>query len=95
MGAQINPPSGLGPYCFRIHGQIYHRTSTLHSQPNKPRKFSQLYILDPDEATEQRMLLTGNSGCNSELMRTLSTFMVNNNSLAEAFRMLYEVELEV
>ncbi|GFX54329.1 helitron_like_N domain-containing protein [Trichonephila clavipes] len=30
MGAQIVPPAGRGAYCFRIHGQIYHRTSHLH-----------------------------------------------------------------
>ncbi|GBO16349.1 hypothetical protein AVEN_61507-1 [Araneus ventricosus] len=30
MGAQIVPSTGRGAYCFRIHGQIYHRTSHLH-----------------------------------------------------------------
>ncbi|GBM83328.1 hypothetical protein AVEN_184159-1 [Araneus ventricosus] len=30
MGAQIVPSTGRGAYCFRIHGQIYHRTSCLH-----------------------------------------------------------------
>ncbi|GBM39902.1 hypothetical protein AVEN_250223-1 [Araneus ventricosus] len=30
MGAQIVPSAGRGAYCFRIHGQIYHRTSRLH-----------------------------------------------------------------
>ncbi|GBN05996.1 hypothetical protein AVEN_255998-1 [Araneus ventricosus] len=30
MGAQIVPSTGRGEYCFRIHGQIYHRTSHLH-----------------------------------------------------------------
>ncbi|GFW26903.1 ATP-dependent DNA helicase [Trichonephila clavipes] len=30
MGAQIVLPAGRGAYCFRIHGQIYHRTSHLH-----------------------------------------------------------------
>lgn len=26
MGANIATPPGYGPYCFRINGQIYHRT---------------------------------------------------------------------
>ncbi|GBM99423.1 Nose resistant to fluoxetine protein 6 [Araneus ventricosus] len=30
MGAQIVPSTWRGAYCFRIHGQIYHRTSHLH-----------------------------------------------------------------
>lgn len=25
FGAQASPPPGVGPYCFRIHGQTYHR----------------------------------------------------------------------
>ncbi|GBN66414.1 hypothetical protein AVEN_231727-1 [Araneus ventricosus] len=29
-GAQIVPSTGRGAYCFRIHGQIYHRISHLH-----------------------------------------------------------------
>ncbi|GBM46330.1 hypothetical protein AVEN_195279-1 [Araneus ventricosus] len=31
MSAQIVPSTGRGAYCFRIHGQIYHRTSHLHA----------------------------------------------------------------
>ncbi|GBO05696.1 hypothetical protein AVEN_195053-1 [Araneus ventricosus] len=27
MGAQIKPPRGIGPYCYRLHGQVYHRVS--------------------------------------------------------------------
>ncbi|GBM21908.1 hypothetical protein AVEN_11308-1 [Araneus ventricosus] len=30
MGAQIVPSTKRGAYCFRIHGQIYHRTSHPH-----------------------------------------------------------------
>ncbi|GBM29649.1 hypothetical protein AVEN_125296-1 [Araneus ventricosus] len=36
MGAQIKPPPGTGPYCYRIHGQIYHVVSPLYSNNNKP-----------------------------------------------------------
>ncbi|GBN95692.1 hypothetical protein AVEN_35179-1 [Araneus ventricosus] len=25
MGAQIKLPRGTGPYCYRLHGQVYHR----------------------------------------------------------------------
>ncbi|GBO30806.1 hypothetical protein AVEN_56974-1 [Araneus ventricosus] len=30
IGAQIVPSTERGAYCFRIHGQIYHRTFHLH-----------------------------------------------------------------
>ena len=94
MGAQIKPPSGSGPYCFRIHGQIYHRASTLHPPPNEKRQFAQLYILDPDEATEQRMAILANQNCDQALMAYLGNFILDNNPLAQAYRMLYEVEME-
>ena len=30
FGAQMEPPSGRGPYCLRVHGQTYHRSGTLY-----------------------------------------------------------------
>ncbi|CAF3164760.1 unnamed protein product [Rotaria sp. Silwood2] len=46
MGAQIDLSQGYGPYCFRIHGQIYHRIGPLHPDPGLRPQFGQLYILD-------------------------------------------------
>ncbi|XP_021961437.1 uncharacterized protein LOC110857104 [Folsomia candida] len=94
MGANIAPPPGYGPYCFRINGQIYHRTGSLHPTNGDQRKFAQLYILDPDEACDQRMMIRENAHCNAEIMRELSSFMAQNNPFAKAFKMLYEVEKE-
>ncbi|GBM58541.1 hypothetical protein AVEN_268613-1 [Araneus ventricosus] len=31
MGVEIKAPPGTGPYCFHIHGQIYHMVSPLDS----------------------------------------------------------------
>jgi hypothetical protein len=94
MGANIAPPPGYGPYCFRINGQIYHRSGALHPENDDQRKFAQLYILDPDEATEQRMQITENSRCHRTLMQSLSEFMAENNPFAEACKMMFEVEKE-
>ncbi|GFU72650.1 helitron_like_N domain-containing protein [Trichonephila clavipes] len=46
MGAQIVPPAGRGACCFRIHGQIYHRTSHLHPAQAGEKNFAQFYVLD-------------------------------------------------
>ncbi|XP_051782594.1 LOW QUALITY PROTEIN: uncharacterized protein LOC127527552 [Erpetoichthys calabaricus] len=94
MGANITPPPGYGPCCFRIHGSICHRAGTLHPQQDQNRQFAQLYILDPSEAAEQGMQISANSGINTELMHTLSTFMAQFNPFAEACKMLYQVEKE-
>jgi hypothetical protein len=94
MGANIAPPPGYGPYCFRINGQIYHRSGALHPANGDQRKFAQLYILDPEEAGNQRMQLRENAQCNDILMKELSLFMATENPFAKACKMLSEVEQE-
>ena len=69
LGANIAPPPGYGPYCFRINGQIYHRSGALHPSNDDQRQFAQLYILDPEEAANQRMQMNTNAQCNPQLMQ--------------------------
>ncbi|CAL8069739.1 unnamed protein product [Orchesella dallaii] len=92
-GAMVKPPPGHGPYCFRVCGQIAHRTGTLHPIENEARRFSQLYILDPDEAAYQRMSLPENQACKNHLMQRIGE-IINNNPFARSIKMLHEVEKE-
>lgn len=94
MGAQMAPPPGYGPYCFRINGAIYHRAGALHPEDGESRKYAQLYILDSEEAAAQRLQLHENQRCHPHLMRTLSAWMATHNSFADACKMLYEVQQE-
>jgi len=57
MGSNIDHKvAGGGPYCFRIHGQIYRRTSTSVVPPEgQTPKYAQLYILDAELPIGQRM----------------------------------------
>ena len=50
LGAQIEQPARFGPYCFRIHGQIYHRSGTLHPPDGKQPTYGQVYILEGEQA---------------------------------------------
>ena len=54
MGAKIVQPNGRGPYTFRVHGQIYHRTSHMHPNDDQDRQFAQLYVIDSEQATDIR-----------------------------------------
>ncbi|XP_035205703.1 uncharacterized protein LOC118180745, partial [Stegodyphus dumicola] len=94
LGANIEMPSGSGPYCFRIHGAIYHRTSHLHPPHPGQEQYAQLYILDSDQALRQRMNIFGNVALNAELLRQLDTVLRNVNPYAEAYKMLKEFEEE-
>ena len=92
MGAQIVSPRGGGPYCFRIHGQVYHSIGPLHPSGGQPRQFGQLYILDTAEATEQRLRLSPNHQCDPALMERLTALMSQLNPYARLFKMMYELE---
>ena len=42
-----------GRYCFKMQGQIYHKTTQLHPSEGQEKKIGQLYILDTTQAVEQ------------------------------------------
>ncbi|CAF3550738.1 unnamed protein product [Rotaria sp. Silwood1] len=63
MGAQIDFPQGFGPYCFRIHGQIYHRIGPLHPDPDQRAQFGPFYILDSFVALKERIVNAANENC--------------------------------
>jgi hypothetical protein len=46
FGAKIVQSRGYGPYCFKIHNQIYYQTIGIHSNPPISPKYCQLYILE-------------------------------------------------
>jgi len=94
MGAQVVPPPGNGPYCYRIHGQIYHLTGPLHPRQGDEPQYSQLYILDAAEAVNARIGQRANNGCFPPLMNELGILMQNVNPFAEAYKMMREFEIQ-
>ncbi|CAF4797531.1 unnamed protein product, partial [Rotaria sp. Silwood2] len=94
MGAQIDLPQGYGPYCFRIHRQIYHRIGPLHPEPDQRAQFGQLYFLDSSLALKERMGNAANENCNEATMRKLGSIMKSISPFAAAFKIMQEVEEE-
>ncbi|KAL6740116.1 hypothetical protein Aduo_013503 [Ancylostoma duodenale] len=92
MGAQVDVPRGRGPYCYRIHGQVYHRIGTLHPNQGEPRQFGQIYILDTEQAAQERLGNVQNVNCDSSLMFFLSEWYAHNNIYAQSFKMMNEIE---
>ncbi|GBO28224.1 hypothetical protein AVEN_61783-1 [Araneus ventricosus] len=72
MGAEIKAPLGTCPYCFHIHGQIYHMVSPLCSNESNRHGYGQLYISDSSEARNRRME-TYNQACLHSVMEKLDT----------------------
>jgi flagellar biosynthesis GTPase FlhF len=94
MGAQIDLPQGFGPYCFRIHEQIYHRIGSLHPDPGQRAQFGLLYILDSSLTLKERIENAANENCNETTMRKLGDIIKNISPFAAAFKMMHEVEQE-
>ena len=90
MGAMMAPPPGRGPYCFRIHGQVYHRTGTLHPEQSKQPQFGQLYILDGHEATSTR--LNQHPQCDENTMTQIQDVLTEHSPYVAAYRHMHQVE---
>lgn len=87
---------GGGPYCFRIHGQIYTRfNNAAHPSGDKPPSYGQLYLVDTEDATRYRSAVPANKGTNAELLKLLDEVVRSNSPHAAAYKMMQDVEKEV
>ncbi|PIO60099.1 hypothetical protein TELCIR_18410 [Teladorsagia circumcincta] len=86
IGAQLDTPR-QGPYCFRIHGQIYHKIGPARPEGGQPPRYGQVYILDTAMAAEERAGNPANIHCNPALIRSLSVLLHEINRFAQAYKM--------
>jgi hypothetical protein len=94
FGAKMVSFHGNGPYCFKIHGQIYHRAGSLHPQDDQSPVYSQLYIIEGDQAVEARLNNRQNSECLPDVMRLLTVTLNEVNPYAAAYKHMQQVEAE-
>lgn len=94
MGAKTAPPPGNGPYCFRIHGAVHHRSGLLHPDPSEdtPRKFCQIYILEGDGALQAR--LNNNTETDPNLMFELQNIVETCSPYSNVYKRLHDIERE-
>ncbi|XP_057376187.1 uncharacterized protein LOC130697273 [Daphnia carinata] len=90
LGANISSPTGRGPYCFRIHGQVYHNTTTVGPNTNNP-KYADLYFIDAAQASEFRSSFSSNAGCCRNLMEELDAMLREKNPYAAIYKMMRQV----
>ena len=94
MGAQVDESviRRSGPYCYRIHGQIYHATSALHPREGESHKFAQLYILDSAQALHERMNNPANSRCMTVVMENLQNLLCQVNPFSREYNNMMTFE---
>ncbi|GBL83774.1 hypothetical protein AVEN_132666-1 [Araneus ventricosus] len=92
MGAQIKPPRGTGPYCYRLHGQVYHRVSPLYASDQHKESYEQLYVFDSSEATEKR--LSNNQNCLHHVFEKLDLKLREINPFAQSYLQMHRLVQE-
>ena len=92
LGAQVETITN-GPYCLKIHGQVYHTTYNVNNvDENKPRKYAQLYVIDTDQANDIRTRNGANAACDFSVMSNLDRLIRSVNPYAQAYYNMAEVE---
>ena len=92
FGAHVSTLHGRGPSTFRIHGQIYHRTGSLHPAEGEAPTYSQLYIIEGSEATRYRLERPENNVCRQDTIELLTNVINRLSPYARAYQHMYEVE---
>ncbi len=67
MNCKLINLESSGPFCFKIHDQIYHQISSIHPNENEKPKFCQLYFLDTETALRERLNNVQNVNCDPEV----------------------------
>jgi hypothetical protein len=80
MGASMSSPPGHGPYCFRIHRQVYQNTAAVGATDNP--KYADLYFMDAVQTSSYRANVKANGGCCRDLMEELNEMFRENNPYA-------------
>ena len=94
MGATLRPPPGRGPPCFRISGQIFHRSGCLHPPVNVEPSFSQLFILETADAINIRLNNPANNDCLEELFVLINNVMQQISPFFMAHKNMHEIEIK-
>ncbi|KAH6871015.1 hypothetical protein BKA70DRAFT_1451538 [Coprinopsis sp. MPI-PUGE-AT-0042] len=77
------------PPVFRISGELCHRISAMVPLPGITPTYSQLYVLDPDTALEQR--IKNNIDLNRTVMADLQGALYQHHQYVPVYRQAFEI----
>ena len=91
MGASIVTPPNRGPYCFRLHGQVYRNTCPVGAPNTTNPRYAQLYFIDSEQATEIRSSIGMNSLYDRALMGALDHLLRDINPFSHIYKTMNHV----
>uniref|UniRef100_A0A183GJT5 Helitron_like_N domain-containing protein n=1 Tax=Heligmosomoides polygyrus TaxID=6339 RepID=A0A183GJT5_HELPZ len=92
--AQLENSSGGGPYCFRVHGQIYHRIGALRPLAGNPPQCAQVLIMDTEEAAAELAGRDVNRECDRATFAVLYQLLQTVDPYVQAYQLMDEVARE-
>ena len=87
----LNEHAGRGPRVVTIHGQSYHLTAAQEAAQGQLPQYAQLYILDTNEAVQQRVNDPRNQNLLPNVIQLLQDELMAVNPYARQYRNMGEV----
>ncbi|XP_003739875.1 uncharacterized protein LOC100902110 [Galendromus occidentalis] len=91
MTAKLETPRGFGPYCFRVHGQVYHTFGGLYPLEGEPPLCAQVLIMDTELAAQELAGRPVNTSCRENIFSLLHNLLTNTNPYVQAVRLMADV----
>jgi hypothetical protein len=87
FGAKVDESvtRGIGPYSFRIQGELYHKIGSMCPVEGQHPQFTQLYIYDTEDEHQNRHVVM--PSLDPTTLDRLLTMMYNINPYVEVFKM--------
>jgi hypothetical protein len=82
---------GAGPYVFKIHGKLTHKSGSLLPAPNGHPTYAQLYIYDPADALNYRMGHQANNTLHRETMQQLQDMLWRKHPGVLLYKQAYQL----
>ena len=83
--ATLNEYAGRGPRVVTSHGQAYHLTAAQEAPQGQPPQYAQLYILDTNDAMQQRINDPRNYNLRPDIMLLLQDELLAVNPYARQY----------
>jgi hypothetical protein len=82
---------GEGPYIFRLHSALSHKSGSLLLPEGEPPVFAQLYIYDPADAVNFQMANRWNTQLNHHTMVTLQDMLHRHHPAVQMYKQAHEL----
>ena len=82
---------GDGPYVFRLHGELSHKSGSLLPPEGQPPVYSQVYIYDPADAVNFQMANRWHTQLNHHTLVTLQDMLNHHHPAVQMYKQAHEL----